>query len=114
MPPIELVNHIPEFLDEIIVALKEDAGLIEVGPSPDESTTAAGHGEQRLRLGFSLDSVVREYGALRDAIIATARDAGSQLTLREVQVVFDCAITGVAHAVSEYTRQRDAELLRQA
>ena len=37
-----------------------------------------------------------------------------QLTFRELQVLFDCIITGIAHAVSEYAQQRDAELLRQA
>jgi signal transduction histidine kinase len=114
MPTIELTNHIPEFLDEILAALRADAGLSSVGPSPEESTTAAGHGIQRLRLGFSLDAVVREYGALRDAIVAIAREAGAELTFRELQVLFDATITGIAHAVTKYTHQRDAELLRQA
>jgi len=113
MPPLELVNHIPEFVDEIVSALRTDSGLSSRGPSPEVGATAAGHGAQRLRLGFSLDSVVREYGALRDAIIGTARDTGAQPTFREIQVLFDAIISGIAHAVSEYTHQRDAELLRQ-
>ena len=114
MPPLELINHIPRFVTEIVAALRADAGLSSLGPSPDESTTAAGHGAQRLRLGFSLDSVVREYGALREAIVATARDAGAQPTLRELHVLFDSIVTGIAQAVTEYSRQRDAELQRQA
>jgi signal transduction histidine kinase len=114
MAPVELRNHIPEFVAEIIVALRDAAGLASAGPAPEDSPTAAGHGAQRLRLGFSLDSVVREYGALRDAIVAEARDAGLPLTFDELQVVFDCVISGTAHAVSEYARQRDAELLRLA
>jgi signal transduction histidine kinase len=57
---------------------------------------------------------VREYGALRTAIVTTALDAGVQVTFRELQLVFDSIITGVAHAVAEYTRQRDAESLRHA
>lgn len=52
--------------DQLLRVLHLEAGR-RAGP------TAAGHGAQRLRLGFSLDSVVREYGALRDAIVATAR-----------------------------------------
>jgi signal transduction histidine kinase len=114
LAPLELRDHIPQFVGEIVVALRDDAGLASAGFPPEETSTAAGHGAQRLRLGFSLDSVVREYGALRDAILAEARDAGVHLTFQEIQVVFDCVITGTAHAVSEYTRQRDAELLRQA
>jgi signal transduction histidine kinase len=114
MPPVELVDHLPTFVDEIISALREDAGLSADGPSPENSPAAAGHGEQRLRLGFSLDAVVREYGALRDAIVFTARDAGAQLTFRELHVLSDGITTGIAHAVTEYTHQRDAELLRLA
>jgi signal transduction histidine kinase len=113
MPPIELVDYLPKFLGEIITALREDAGLTSLGPSPEESTTAAGHGEQRLRLGFSLDAVVREYGALHNAIVATARDAAAQISFRDLQVIFNSIITGIAQAVSEYAHQRDAELLRQ-
>lgn len=114
MPTVELVDHIPEFLDEIVAALRMAAGLASVGPAPEQSSTASGHGIQRLRLGFSLDSVVREYGALRDAIVVTAREAGTEITFAELQVLFDATITGIAHAVTRYTHQRDAELLRQA
>ena len=113
MPPFELLDHLPEFLEEIIAALREDAGA-RPGPPPELRSTAGGHGEQRLRLGFSLDSVVREYGAMRDAIIATARAADSQVTFREMQTVFDCSIEGIARAVSQYSQQRDAEMLRHA
>ena len=110
---IELVDHIPQFIDEIVAALRADSGLVSSSPSIEDSRTAAGHGAQRLRLGFSLDAVVREYGPLRDAIVATAREAGTVPTFRELDVLFDCLIAGIAHAVSEYTHQRDAELLRQ-
>jgi signal transduction histidine kinase len=113
-PAPELINHMPAFLDEIVAALREDAGLLSYGTTPDNATSAAVHGEQRLRLGFSLDVVVREYGMLRDAIVSSARDAGAEITFRELQVVSDSIVSGIANAVSEYTRQRDAELLRQA
>jgi signal transduction histidine kinase len=100
-------------VDEIVSVLRTDGGLPPRGPAPEESSTAAGHGAQRLRLGFSLDSVVREYGALCAAIVAVARDAGAQITFREMEVLFGATITGIARAVSEYTQQRDAELQRQ-
>jgi signal transduction histidine kinase len=112
---IELTNHIPRFLDEIVAALTLDAGLPSGSPTaPVETNTAAGHGAQRLRLGFSLDAIIREYGLLRDAIVEVARHSLVELTFRELQIVFDCIIGGIAHAVSEYTRRRDAEFTRQA
>jgi signal transduction histidine kinase len=114
MSRIEMVDELPIFVREIVAALREDAGLPSDDPVPEDSATAAGHGEQRLALGFSLDAVVREYGALKDAIVATARDAGEELTARELDVIFDSIITGIAQAVSQYVQQRDVELMRQA
>jgi hypothetical protein len=112
LPVIELLDHLPVFLREVIDALREaEKGTPDDGL--EEIQTASSHGEQRLRLGFSLDSVVREYGAMRDAILAVGREAGVQITVREAQIVFDCTIEGIATAVSEYAWQRDAELHRQ-
>ncbi len=114
IPTLELTNHMPRFLGEIITALRVDAGLPASGLLPEESNAAAVHGAQRLRLGFSLDSVVREYGVLRDTIVKIGLESAGQITFRELQIVFDAIITGIAHAVSEFTSQRDAELVRQA
>src|SRR5689334_8383724 len=107
VPAVELVDCLPDFMDEIIATLREDSGT-SVSPSSQESRTAAEHGEHRLRMGFSLDSVVREYGALRDAIVTTARNAGVELTDRERWVLSNSIISGIAQAVTEYTQQRDA------
>jgi signal transduction histidine kinase len=107
MPSAELVDHLPDFLREVIDALRLEE-------SPDTSPTAADHGEQRLALGFDLDSVVREYGALGASIVETARAAGTPLTPRDYLVLSQCVNTGIAEAVAQYARQRDAELQRQA
>lgn len=105
MPHPQLVDHLPAFLEEIAQALRDREG-------PDGSRVAAEHGEQRLGLGFSLDGVVREYGALRNAILAVARVKQVVVRDSDLDVLFECIITGIAEAVSEYQRQRDAELQR--
>jgi signal transduction histidine kinase len=112
MPPVELIDHLPKFLDEVIAALRAEAGVAGDTDGPDSTATATGHGEQRLRLGFSLDAVVREYGALRDAIVTTALEVGGPITFAELQCVFSSTVSGIARAVSEYARQRDAEQQR--
>ena len=114
MPSLELSDALPAFVKEVVAALRQEDGLPSAAPIPDKSATAAGHGGQRLRLGFSLDSVVREYGALQQAIVATVRDAGDPLTVGELRVIFDTVITGIAQAVTQYAHERDAALLRQA
>jgi signal transduction histidine kinase len=112
MSHLELVDHMPDFLAELLHALRHDHG--GAPPVERETPASAVHGEHRLRLGFSLDAVVREYGALIDAIIATARNASHDPSTRELQVLFDFTVGGIARAVSEYTTQRDADLQRQA
>lgn len=106
MPRLELVDHLPLFLDEVSGALRRYS-------SPEVSTIAANHGVQRLSLGFNLDAVVREYGALRDSIVEVAQAERIGISVLEQQVLFDCVITGIAAAVSEYAHERDAELNRQ-
>jgi signal transduction histidine kinase len=106
MPRLELVDHLPMFLEEV-------AYHIRLNESPDTSPTAGEHGLQRLGLGFNLDAVVREYGALRDCIVEEAAARGVVIRPVERETLFDCVITGIAEAVSEYQRQRDAELQRQ-
>jgi hypothetical protein len=70
---VELLDHMPQFLaeltraalalsaDEPAAAAARDAGL--GWPSPE-------HGRQRLRDGFDVDEVVREYGILGDVVLA--------------------------------------------
>jgi len=112
MPIIELVDHLPKFLDEVIAALRAATDPQGAVDAAEPSATARGHGEQRLRLGFSLDAVVREYGALRDAIVGTALEVGAEITFDDLECVFRSTISGIARAVSEYARQRDAEQQR--
>jgi signal transduction histidine kinase len=105
MPHPQLVDHLPRFLSEIAQALSDR----EI---PGASPTAALHGDQRLALGFSLDGVVREYGALHKAALAVASREGVDVSNREREVLDECIVIGIAEAVSQYQRQRDAELQR--
>ena len=95
MPPLQLIDHLPAFLDEVAQALRDREGT-------DSSRIAADHGGQRLGLGFSLDGVVREYGALRNAVLAVAKAAKLSVREQEMEVLFECIVTGIAEAVSEY------------
>ena len=113
MPALELIDHLPAFLDELIAALRAQAGDAAAPDALQSSAIARHHGEQRLRLGFSVDAVVREYGALHEAIVMIARQAGGRPTVFELNCVFGFIIEGIARAVSEYALRRDAEVVRQ-
>jgi signal transduction histidine kinase len=109
MPRAELLDRVPAFVDEIIAALFPGAL-----PLPRSSENAYEHGAQRLRLGFDVAEVVREYGLLHDCVLQLAAEVSLQPTAHEHQVLAKWVNGGIADAIVEYVEQRDAELQRQA
>ncbi|HYO53196.1 RsbRD N-terminal domain-containing protein [Archangium sp.] len=107
----ELADHIPDFLREVIAALRRE----EEGEAP--KTHRVGplgweHGEQRFRVGFELPSVVREYGALHECIFELVEERGhALLRLEEARILQQCFNRAVTDAVAHYTRMRERELL---
>ena len=110
----ELADHIPEFLREVVAALRREEGgeaakTHRVGPLGWE------HGEQRFHTGFDLMSMVREYGALQDCILDLVEEAGhGLLRVEEVRVLEQCFNRAIAEAVAHYTRIRERELQGEA
>jgi signal transduction histidine kinase len=108
---VEIVDHVPLFLEELAGALR----LAVAPPAETRGTsTAAKHGDQRFRLGFDLDSVVREYGILHTCVLEVTHEHGVDATLDEQRILAQAINDGIAGAIGQYMRQRDAELLRQA
>jgi len=105
----ELLDRIPAFVDEIIDALDPNAAR-----EPSTSAYAGEHGAQRLRLHFDVWEVVREYGLLHECIIELARDGGTSISLDEQQVVVKWINSGIADAIEQYVKRRDAEMERES
>jgi len=104
----ELLDRIPAFVDEVIAALHPSAAAL-----PSTSVHAGEHGAQRLRLHFDVREVVREYGLLHECILELATDSGAAISLEEQQVISKWINTGIADALAQYVKRRDAELERQ-
>jgi len=118
----ELKYGIPLFLDQLIEALRvqESAGPGEAGrvsfalsatrptPSPTEiGRTAARHGNELLRTGFTLDQVVHDYGDLCQAATEMAVEQGATVTADEFRLLNGCLDEAIADAITEFGRQRD-------
>ena len=118
----ELKYGIPLFLDQLIEALRvqESAGPAEAGkvsfalsatrptPSPTEiGRTAARHGNELLRTGFTLDQVVHDYGDLCQAATEMAVEQGTTVTADEFRLLNGCLDEAIADAITEFGRQRD-------
>ena len=109
IPNGELIDHIPRFIDELILALHPEAL-----PLPSLGENAIEHGAQRLHLGFNVAEVVREYGTLHRSIVEIAAGSGVPITTRDHVTIARWLNAGLANAVSQYVNDRDAELHRQA
>jgi signal transduction histidine kinase len=83
-------------------------------PLPSLGENAFEHGAQRLRLGFNVAEVVREYGTLHRCILELADEASQPLTTHDQTVISRWLNAGLANAVSQYVNDRDAELHRQS
>lgn len=91
----ELEDTLPDFLRNLLGALR---GL--------KGSTARIHGQQRHRLGFDVNALVREYGLLRGCILDLIEETGCPVTLAELRALTDFIDISIAEAVSEHDRQR--------
>jgi signal transduction histidine kinase len=110
----ELWDHLPHILDELRSVFRARDGHQVASPLPEESPAAMRHGTQRLRVGFDIEEVVREYGILAEILLDEVEAAGETLTMSEWRLAVKSINTGIADAVSGYIHRRDEEQQRQA
>jgi PAS domain S-box-containing protein len=102
----DLLDSLPLFLKETAGALRLREGQPSDSRLPARSEVAKEHGLQRLRLGFDVALVVREYALLRDCILEAMEEAGFALTARHWRLLSHCIDTGTADAVTQYVEER--------
>lgn len=123
--PDQLANGVPLFLDQLARTLgAEEDGLLEesvrISAASGGDTfalseigvTAAAHGGELLRLGFTVDAVVHDYGDLCQAITDLAYERDAPFTIDEFGTLNRCLDNAIADAVSEFGTQRDARVAR--
>jgi signal transduction histidine kinase len=103
---IELIDSIPQFLDDLVVALA--AGRSQASGE----SSSADHAVERLQLGFNVDAVVHEYFLIAQCILDAAARADVTPSFTELNVLLDAIGNGAASAAAEYTRRREADLVR--
>ena len=118
----ELLHGIPVFLEQLIRTLRIEESSTPLdsrevsGPSGGEKTpagseigtAAAKHGEELMLRGFTVDQVVHDYGDLCQAIAELALEQNAPVTTEEFRTLNRCLDNGIADAVSEFSRQREA------
>src|ERR1700722_7100023 len=116
----QLQNGVPLFLEQLIRTLRVeqtdnplDSRKIS-GPAGGELTlseigaSAAQHGRELLKLGFSVDQVVHDYGDLCQAITDLAFERDAPFQIDEFRTLNRCLDNAIADAVTEFSYQRDS------
>lgn len=123
----QLTNGIPMFLDQLIRTLAaedadESASSIEIsGPSGGDvlalseiGLTATAHGKDLLRLGYSVDQVVHDYGDLCQAITDLAFERDAPFSIDEFRTLNRCLDNAIADAVTAFSLQRDIQVAKES
>ncbi|WP_257461516.1 PAS domain S-box protein [Archangium lipolyticum] len=98
-----LEDHIGDYLQELTTVLHR-AGQAGAAAVPERSAEAREHGSQRLRIGFDLPVLVREYGLLHECILDSVEDTGTRVTPAEHRALTSFIVQGIAEAADEHTR----------
>lgn len=122
----QLRNGIPMFLDQLTRTLEAEqdsgaaAGRKISGASGGNGTalsemgvTAAAHGTDLLKLGYTVDQVVHDYGDLCQAVTDLAFERDAPFSVDEFRTLNRCLDNAIADAVTEFSFQRDAAIARQ-
>jgi signal transduction histidine kinase len=122
----QLRNGIPMFLNQLTRTLEAEqgdnaeAGLKISGASGGDGTalsemgvSAAAHGTNLLKLGYTVDQVVHDYGDLCQAITDLAFERDAPFSVDEFRTLNRCLDNAIADAVTEFSFQRDAAIAHQ-
>lgn len=101
----ELTHGVPMFFDQLIEILRHSKLH-----NDEMNATAAKHGNEMLRMGFSVGQVVHDYGDLCQAVTELAFELDANITVDEFHTLNRCLDDAIAQAVTEYSRLREHEL----
>jgi len=103
----ELENGVPLFLDQLSATLRREEDAPRQLPNPEIESSAAHHGEELRRAGFTIAQVVHDYGDICQAVTELAVERKLTISTEEFRTLNRCLDEAIAGAVSEYARQRE-------
>ncbi len=97
--PTELeINHgVPLFLDQLVEVLR-----YHEKDNPDIRRSAALHGQDLLKQGFTVGQVVHDYGDVCQSITELAIETHAQISADEFRTLNQCLDDAIADAVTAY------------
>jgi signal transduction histidine kinase len=96
----------------VLAALRTEEGSSAEAAATNGSGASVAHGTQRLRVGFDLVEVLREYEILTECILDEVEAVGGSISTRAFRRVQRLLNAGRAQAISAYIDRRDLEMTR--
>ena len=119
--PIALDHGVPLFLQQLVETLRVEQGKphIDVEPEPTPASTeigraAAVHGADLLRLGYTIDQVVHDYGDVCQIVTQVASEEKVDISTDEFRTLNRCLDNAIADAVTSFGAVRQVLLNDQA
>src|SRR6204780_2215590 len=116
------IDHgVPLFLQQLVETLRDEQNTdirsidSEPTPAPTEIGRAAAlHGAELLRLGFSVDQVVHDYGDVCQCVTALAVEEDEPISTDEFRTLNRCLDNAIADAVASFGSGRQKSIDHQA
>jgi hypothetical protein len=120
--PIALDHGVPLFLQQLVETLRMEqreppGDTVKPGPAPDPmgiGRAASVHGAELLRLGYTVDQVVHEYGDVCQAVTELAGEEDEHISTGEFHALNRCLDNAIADAVTSFGRARQVLIDDQA
>ena len=112
--PTELEHGVPLFLSQLSDTLEEQ-GLGGTGHAarashaahPAIGESAAQHGRDLWKFGFTIEQVVHDYGDICQAVTELAEERAATLSIAEFHTLNRCLDNAIAGAVASWSHERD-------
>ena len=119
--PAPIDHGIPLFLQQLVETLRLEetppGHTVAPGATPDPTEigrAVALHDAELLRLGYTLDQVVRDYGDVCQAVTELAGEEDERITAGEFRTLNRCLDNAIADAVTSFGHARQILINDQA
>jgi len=120
--PLAIDHGVPLFLQQLVETLRLEqrelpGATAETEPSraaTDIGRAATVHGAELLRLGYSIDQVVHDYGDVCQSVTELAGEHDERISTGEFRTLNRCLDNAIADAVTSFGRARQVLLDDQA
>jgi hypothetical protein len=120
--PLALDHGVPLFLQQLVETLRHEqrespGPTVEPGPSPaatEIGRAATVHGAELLRLGYTVDQVVHDYGDVCQAVTELAGEHNARISTDEFRTLNRCLDNAIADAVTSFGHARQVLIDDQA